>query len=92
MGVDKTILKSEYNLFAIPNTPPARASGAGHGHAYGRFSSDKPVGQASTLPKKYHLSDVPKFVMEGNFKKPYSVPEMKRCLLRLNHPHQGCYG
>ncbi len=34
--MDKKILKSEYNMFAIPNAPLTRTSAAGHGRAHGR--------------------------------------------------------
>ncbi len=71
----------------------SRQVGTGRGRGRGRgqsASSQRIVGkQSSKLPKKYHLSDIPKFITEADgFKRPISSAERKKKMLHLNHPYR----
>ncbi len=63
----------------------------GHGRGCGQTSSTQRIvgKQASKLYKKYHLSDIPKFITEADeFKRPFSSAERKKKMHRLNRPYR----
>ncbi len=44
--------------------------------------------QTSKLPKKYHLTYIPKFAAEKNgYKRPFSIAERKKKIFHLNQPY-----
>ncbi len=91
LGRDKVILSNEYDIFNIPVVPRRSGTGRGQGRGHGRDPSvQRTVGrQSSKLPKKYHLSDIPKFVQEKDgFKRPFSSAERKKKMLRLHTPYR----
>ncbi len=59
----------------------------GHGH---NSSEPKTVGSPSSkLSKKYHLSDIPKFIEEADgYKRPFITAERKKKMLCLNRPYR----
>ncbi len=90
LGRDKVILSNEYDIFLIPVVSRHVGTGRGCGRSCGQSSSSQRIvgKQSSKLPKKYYLSDIPKFITEDDgFKRLFSGPERKK-ILQLNHPYR----
>ncbi len=80
---DKVILHNEY-IFPIPVVSRQVCTGRVRGRCRGQSSSSQRIvgKQSSNLPKKYHFSDIPKFITEDDgFKWPFSGAERKKKML-----------